>query len=70
MGTPYWEREKYIKMLFEYEESHSIPDNERLTFDQYKDIPGISEPSPRKKAYVDIRQLIGYVQNLKYNGKM
>lgn len=70
MGTPYWEREKYIKMLFEYEESHNIPASERLTFDPYKDIPEIPEPSPRKKAYVDIRQLIGYVQNLKYNGKM
>ena len=65
MPIPYWKREKAIKKLFDYEESHNIPKNERFTMDPYADIPEISEASPRKKAYVDIRDAIGIVERLK-----
>ena len=65
MSIPYSDREKAIRKLFEYEESHNIPNNERLTYDPYKDIPEIPEASPRKKAYVDIRDVISIVKNLK-----
>ena len=68
MSIPYWEREKYIKILFDYEEAHHLPDSERLTHDPYADIPEIKEASPRKKAYVDIRAVIGRVKNLKEMG--
>lgn len=68
MSIPYWEREKYIKILFDYEEANNIPDNRRLTYDPYAGVPEIKNPSPRKKAYVDIRTVIGRVKDLKYNG--
>lgn len=64
MSIPYWKREEAIKKLFDYEEEHNIPANERLTMDPYADIPEIPEASPRKKAYVDIRDVIARVKNL------
>lgn len=64
MSIPYWKREEAIKKLFEYEETHNVPKNERLTVDPYADIPEIPEASPRKKAYVDIRDVIAIVRNL------
>lgn len=67
MATPYWKREKAIKELFALEEEYDIPENERLTCDPYKDID--CEPSPRKKAYVDIRDVIHFVGVLKEKGK-
>ena len=65
MSIPYRERESAIKKLFEYEEANNIPSNQRLTFDPYADIPEIPEASPRKKAYVDIRDVIGRVRNIR-----
>ncbi|MBR4344693.1 MAG: hypothetical protein IKP88_18660 [Lachnospiraceae bacterium] len=65
MSIPYWKREQAIKKLFDYEESHNIPKNERFTMDPYADNPAIKEPSPRKKGYVDIRDVIGIVEMLK-----
>lgn len=70
MAMPYSEKQKYIKELFDYEESHNIPDNMRLTYDPYKDIPTIREPAPSKKAYVDIRAIVSKVKNLKYLGEL
>lgn len=70
MSIPYWEREKYTKILFDYEEAHHLPEAERLTHDPYVDVPEIKEASPRKKAYVDIREVINRVNNLKYMGKL
>jgi hypothetical protein len=64
MSIPFWEREKYIKMLFDYEEENNIPANERLTFDAYADSPEIPEVSPRKKGSVDIRTVIFLVKDL------
>ena len=66
----YHEKEKAIHTLFEYEEANNIPKNERLTLDPYADIPSITEPSPRKKAYVDIRIIEHRVKDLKYRGKL
>lgn len=70
MAMPYSEKQKYIRELFNYEESHNIPENERLTYDPYKGIPEIPEPAPSKKAYVDIRDIVGRVKNLKYLGEL
>lgn len=64
----YREKQDAIKTLFEYEEKNDIPDEERLTYDPYKDIEEIPDPSPRKKAYVDIRWVEGKVSDLKYQG--
>lgn len=64
MSIPYWKREEAIKKLFEYEESHDIPEDQRLTMDPYADVPEIPEASPRKKAYVDIRDVIARVRDL------
>lgn len=49
-------------------EENNIPENQRLTYDPYADIPEIPEASPRKKAYVDIREVMGIVDDLKYRG--
>ncbi len=67
MSIPFWKRAEYIKKLFDYEEENDIPDSERLTYDPYKDEPDIPEASPRKKAYVDIRRIIGIVNDLEYH---
>lgn len=64
MSIPYRERESAIRKLFEYEEANNIPQNERLTVDPYADIPEITEASPRKKAYVDIRDVISRIRQL------
>ena len=64
MATPYWKREKYIRTLFDYEEENNIPENQRLTYHPYADIPEIPEASPRKKAYVDIREVMGIVKGM------
>ena len=63
-------REKIIKELFNYEESNNIPKEQRLTFDPYADVDTIEEASPRKKAYVDIRDVEGKLSYLKHNGKL
>ena len=68
MSIPFSERKKYISMLFDYEEANNIPDNERLTYDPYKDIPTVKEVSPCKKEYIDIRNIIHLVKELKYKG--
>lgn len=68
MSIPYKIKEKFINLLFNYEESNHIPDDERWTLDAYKNNPLIDEISPRKKPYVDIRRLIGYVKNLMRGG--
>lgn len=70
MAMPYSEKQEYIKILFVYEESHNIPDSERLTYDPYKDIPSVTEPSPCKKPYVDIRTIVRHVKNLQYSGEL
>ena len=57
MSMPSWERERYIKLLFDYEEANNIPDDERLTYDQYAKYPAIQQVSIQKKAYVDIRAI-------------
>lgn len=64
MSIPYWEREEAIRKLFAYEEANNIPDCDRLTTDPYADEPLIPEASPRKKAYVDIREVIARVKYL------
>ncbi len=68
MAMPYWEKQEYIKTLFEYEERNNVPENRRLTHDAYADIPEIPDVSPRKKAYVDIRDIVHRVNELKYMG--
>ena len=70
MAMSHSEKQKYINLLFMYEESHNIPSNERLTYDPYKDEPSIPEVSPAKKPYVDIRRIVSEVKNLKYLGKI
>ena len=64
MSIPYREREEAIKKLFDYEEANNIPNSERLTMDPYADIPEIPEASPRKKPYVDIRDVRSIVRRL------
>lgn len=64
MSIPYWKRQEAIKKLFEYEEKNNIPANQRLTVDPYANIPEILEASPRKKGYVDIREIIEHVKNI------
>lgn len=64
MSIPVWEREEYIKKLFDYEEKNHIPEHLRLTLDPYAKIPEIKDVSPRKKMYVDIRRIIGRVKEL------
>ena len=70
MAMPYSEKQKYIRELYNYEESHNAPDSMRLTYDPYKDVPEIPEPAPSKKAYVDIREIVNKVKNLKYLGEL
>ena len=69
MATPYWKREKAINELFELEEKLNIPKNQRLTYDPFENIPEVEEPRPAKKAYVDIRDVIYFVDVLKKKGK-
>ena len=64
------DKHKYINTLFEYEESHNVPNHLRLTYDPYKDIPSIPEVTPYKKPYVDIREVVSRVKNLKYLGEL
>ncbi len=64
MGTPYWEREKCIQILFDYEKTNRIPSEDRLTYDAYASDPKIPNISPRKKAYVDIRRIISRLRDL------
>lgn len=47
-----------------------LTQNERYTYDPYADIPEIPEPSPRKKPYVDIRNVEFEVKELKRKGKL
>ncbi len=70
MAMSYSDKQKYINTLFDYEESNNVPDNERLTYDPYKDISSIPEPAPSKKAYVDIRSVVSLVRELRYLGKL
>ena len=64
------ESELYIKMLYEYEEAHDIPEDERLTFDIYAVCPEIPDVSPQKKEYVEIDTIIQLVNDLIYQGKL
>ena len=66
----YSEKQKAIHTLFDYEETNNIPQNERLTYDPYADIPEIQEPSPRKKPYVDIRIVESKVRDLKHQDEL
>lgn len=66
----YHEKQEAIRQLFEYEESQNLPESERLTHDPYANEPAILEPSPRKKAYVDIRGIESIVRNLKHKGEL
>jgi len=66
----YTQKQAAIQKLFEYEEKHKLPANERLTHDPYKDEPAITVPSPRKKAYVDIRGVESKVRDLKRKGEI
>ena len=68
MSIPYQDREKYIKTLFDYEVQNNIPENQRLTYDPFADCAEVIGPSPQKKAYVDIRQIIREVKDLKHSG--
>lgn len=70
MAMSYSEKQKYINELYKYEESHNIPENRRLTYDPYKDIPSIPEAAPSKKAYVDIRAVVSEVKSLKHLGEL
>jgi hypothetical protein len=70
MAKSYSEKQKYVSELFNYEESHNIPNSMRLTYDPYKDVPEIPDPAPSKKAYVDIREIVNRVKNLKYLGEL
>ena len=62
----YNEKQAAIRKLFDIEESNNIPENQRLTFDPYANIPTILEPSPRKKPYVDIRVIESKVKTFEY----
>ena len=66
----YNEREKAIRTLFDYEERNNIPNNDRYTYDQYADVPEISQVYPRKKINLDIRWVISRVNELKHLGKL
>ena len=65
MSISYRERQKAINELFWKEEANQVPEGARLTMDPYADIPEITEVSPRKKAYVDIRTVIARNKELK-----
>ena len=70
MSIPFWERNKYIDELYEYEEENDIPEDERLTYNPYADNPEILGAAAGKKPYVDIRSVIGKVKDLKDMGKI
>jgi hypothetical protein len=65
----YAKKQDVICTLFEYEKMNDIPENERLTYDQYANIPELPE-SPRKKPYRNINHIEIRVRNLKYHGKI
>ena len=64
MSIPNWKREKAIKKLFDYEESHNIPTSKRYTYDQYAKFPGISQVYPRKIPNMDIRRVFARLEEL------
>lgn len=63
-------RDKIINELFNYEETNNVSADQRLTYDQYANVDEIDTVSPRKKAYVDIRDVESVLKNLKHNGKL
>lgn len=71
----YSKKQNAIRALFDYEEKNNIPEDERLTYDVnakfaetamfnvYEKYPSLKEPRPGKKPYVDIRRVLGKVED-------
>lgn len=64
----YERKQNAIRELFAFEEERNIPEAERLTYDPYAGNLDALDPSPRKKAYVDIRRVESSVDDLRQRG--
>ena len=62
MSLSYSQRRKSIKEMYDYEVSHNIPEEKRLTC-------GTAD-NPDKKLYVNILRLRGHLTNLRSLGEL